>query len=44
VIYGWPPHLLLINHGYAMGWKYITSDFGGWLRLVGKKLVIFATA
>lgn len=38
----YPPHLELYNHGYAMGWVYIRDDFGGWLRLVGKKLSRFA--
>ncbi len=38
---GRPDHLKLINHGYGVGWGYITSDFGGWLGRVRGKLVRF---
>jgi hypothetical protein len=34
-----PEHLRIFNHGYAVGWGYITGDFPGWLANVGKKLV-----
>jgi hypothetical protein len=35
-----PSHLKLVNHGYAIGWEYIRSDFGRWP--VGRKLSNFA--
>jgi hypothetical protein len=33
-----PDLLQLVNHGYAIGWGYITADFRGWLVRVGAKL------
>ena len=37
-----PHHLKLVNHGYAIGWDFITSDFGGWVNRVRSKLAYFA--
>lgn len=37
-----PDHLRLINHGFAVGWGFITSDVKGWMGLVGRKLTNFA--
>ncbi len=36
--FGRPSHLKLYNRGYEVGWEWISSDFGAWTRLVGKKL------
>jgi hypothetical protein len=36
-----PPHLLLYNHGYAAGWRYIRGDPRSWLTAVGRKLWFF---
>lgn len=33
-----PQHLRIFNHGYAVGWGYMTSAPGTWLVNVGKKL------
>jgi hypothetical protein len=33
-----PSHLHLYNHGYSVGWRYIRTDFTGWLRSVRQKL------
>ncbi len=37
-----PDHLRLINHGYAIGWSFITQDFSTWLRNVGAKLAHYS--
>jgi hypothetical protein len=37
----YPPHLALINHGYALGWHQIRSEPAHAARLVGRKLAIF---
>ncbi len=37
-----PSHLRMVNHGYAMGWEWITADPGRWRLLVREKLQRFA--
>jgi hypothetical protein len=37
IMFGRPDHLKLFNHGYSIGWDYISADFGGWLARVGSK-------
>lgn len=39
---GYPPHLYLYNHGYRAGLDWIREDPARWLRLAGRKLLIFS--
>ncbi len=39
--FGRPSHLKLYNHGFAVGWRSIRADFGGWLALAAKKFERF---
>jgi hypothetical protein len=34
----YPPHLEVLNRGYAMGWRWIREHPGAWAGLVGEKL------
>jgi hypothetical protein len=40
--FSFPPHLRLVNDGYAVGWSQIKSDPEAWLKLVIRKLQRFA--
>lgn len=40
--FSFPPHLRLVNDGYAVGWSQIKSDPAAWLKLVLRKLQRFA--
>ena len=37
----YPPHLLLVNEGYRLGWREIVAAPGRWATLAGRKLAWF---
>jgi len=39
--FSYPPHLRLVNEGYAVAGRWIAADPGRFLRLLGRKLSIF---
>jgi hypothetical protein len=39
--FAYPPHLEIVNHGYARGWQWMVTNPGQALRLAGVKLQAF---
>jgi hypothetical protein len=37
----YPPHLEIVNHGYALGWQWIRNHPADMLSLVGQKMSLF---